>query len=143
MKIYISNDHRGVGLKLYLQQMLAAAGYQVENLGVDDPNSAAQFPETAKLVADKLLDAPDARGIVICGLGGGVCIAANRYRHIRCTRCDRPEQAKADRHHNDINVLALAADDIDLEVAFLTVQAFLESPFDESERRIQRIKDIS
>ena len=143
MKIFISNDHRGVGLKLYLQQMLVADGYDVENLGTDDPNTAADFPEITKLVTDKLLDDKDSRGIVICGTGAGVVIAANRYRHIRATRCDHPEQATLDRFHDDVNVLALAADECDIEMAFLTAKAFIESPFDAIERRIRRIKEIS
>ena len=99
-------------------------------------------PLTATL-ADAMLDEPDARGIIICGTGAGVMIAANRYKHIRASRCNTPNQARDDRFHDDTNVLALAADDIDIEVAFLCVQAFLESPFDASERRIRRIQKIS
>ena len=143
MKIYISNDHRGVGLKIYLQQMLVADGYSVADLGVDAGTETADFPDVAQRVADKLLSEPDARGIVICGFGGGVVIAANRFRHIRATRCDRPEQAAADRTHNDINVLAFAADDIDIEQAFLCTKAFLETKFDATERRIRRLEKIS
>ena len=143
MKIYISNDHRGVGLKLYIKEMLEADGYDVHNLGVDVPEPKVDFPEITKLVTDKLLEDKDARGIIICGTGAGVVIAANRYRHIRATRCDKPEQAKADRFHDDVNVLALAADDIDLEQAFLTAKAFLDSKFDAIPRRINRIKKIS
>ena len=81
--------------------------------------------------------------ILICGTGAGMEIAANRYRHIRASRCDRPEQARDDRFHDDINVLALAADDIDIEIAFLCAQTFLESPFDNCEKRIRRIQKIS
>ena len=79
----------------------------------------------------------------MCGTGAGVQIAANRYKHIRATRCERPEQARADRHHDDINVLALAADETDPEVAMLCVSEFLETPFDAIERRIRRIQEIS
>ena len=143
MKVYIANDHRGVGLKVYLQNMLVAAGYDVENLGVDSPEIKTDFVVPAKSVADKLLGDKGARGILICGTGGGVLIAANRFRHIRATRCDRPEQAAVDRLHGDTNVLALAADDIDLEVAFLTAQSFLTSPFDATPRRVKRIGQIS
>ena len=128
-KVYIAGDHRGVGLKLYLIEMLTAVGYMVVNLGVDDPNTSG--------------DDKNARGVIICGTGAGVMIAANRYRNIRASRCDRPEQARDDRFHDDINVLALAADDIDIEMAFLCVQTFLESPFDDIERRRRRIEKIS
>ena len=143
MKVYVSNDHRGVGLKIYLQNMLVAAGYDVENLGTDNPEVPADFPEITRLVTDRLLNEPEARGIIICGTGAGAVIAGNRFRHIRATRCERPEQAAADRFHDDTNVLVFGADDIDLEVAFLTAQRFLESPFDASERRVRRLNEIS
>lgn len=144
MKIYIAADHRGVGLKLYLNEMLRADGYDVVNLGVDDPNVPADYPEIAKTLADAMADEEsDARGILICGTGAGMLIAANRYRHIRATRCDRPEMARDDRFHDDVNVLCFGADDIDIEVAFLTAQSFLQSPFDAIDRRIRRIKQIS
>lgn len=142
-KVYIASDHRGVGLKLYLIEMLTAAGYIVVNLGVDDPNTPADFPDVAKNVADAMENDKNSRGILICGTGAGIMIAANRYRHIRASRCERPQQARDDRFHDDINVLALAADDIDIEMAFVVAQTFLESPFDNIERRIRRIEKIS
>ncbi len=142
-KVFIASDHRGVGLKLYLTEMLATAGYNVVNLGVDNPNVSADYPDVAETLADAMQNTPDSRGIIICGTGAGVMIAANRYRHIRASRCNNPNQVRDDRFHDDINVLALAADDIDIEVAFLCAQVFLESPFDAIERRIRRIEQIS
>ena len=142
-KVYIASDHRGVGLKLYLIEMLTAAGYVVVNLGVDDPNKIVDFPDIAKNLAETMENDEKSRGILICGTGAGMEIAANRYRHIRASRCERPEQARDDRFHDDINVLALAADDIDIEMAFICAQTFLESPFDAIERRIRRIEKIS
>lgn len=142
-KVYIAADHRGVGLKLYLIEMLSSVGYTVVNLGVDDPTKMVDYPDVAKSVADAMIDEPQSRGIIICGTGAGIMIAANRYRHIRASRCDRPEQSRDDRMHDDINVLALSADDIDIEVAFLCAQTFLEAPFDAVERRVRRIEKIS
>ncbi len=142
-KIYIASDHRGVGLKLYLIEMLAAAGYNVVNLGVDDPNTSVDYPDIAATLADAMKNDEKSRGIIICGTGAGVMIAANRYKHIRASRCNTPNQARDDRFHDDINVLALAADDIDIEVAFLCTQTFLESPFDDCERRVRRVEKIS
>ena len=141
--VYIAADHRGVGLKLYLYEMLMAEGYNVVNLGTDDLNTPVDFPDIAKKLAETMQDDPQSRGILICGTGAGMEIAANRYRHIRASRCERPEQAKDDRFHDDINVLALAADAIDIEIAFLCAQEFLESPFDACEKRIRRLKKIS
>ncbi|MBR3782281.1 MAG: RpiB/LacA/LacB family sugar-phosphate isomerase [Alphaproteobacteria bacterium] len=142
-KVFIAADHRGAGLKLYLIEMLSALGYNIVNLGVDNPNISVDYPDIAASLADAMIDDPESRGIIICGTGAGVMIAANRYRHIRASRCDNPSQARDDRFHDDINVLALAADDLDIEVAFLCAQTFLESPFDAVERRIRRIEKIS
>lgn len=142
-KVYLAADHRGVGLKLYLYEMLMADGYNVINLGTDDLNTPVDFPDIADKLADAMLDDSQSRGILICGTGAGMEIAANRHRHIRASRVDRPEQARDDRFHDDINVLALAADDIDIEIAFLCAQTFLESPFDNVEKRIRRIQKIS
>ena len=142
-KVYVAADHRGVGLKLYLIEMLTAAGYMVVNLGTDDPNTMVDYPDVAATLADAMGDDKNARGIIICGTGAGVMIAANRHRNIRASRCDTPSQARDDRFHDDINVLALASDDIDIEMAYLCTQTFLESPFDAVERRIRRIEKIS
>lgn len=142
-KVYIAADHRGVGLKLYLIEMLNAAGYVVVNLGTDDLNTPVDYPDVAAKLAEAMVDDPKSRGILICGTGAGIMIAANRFRHIRASRCDRPDQARDDRFHDDINVIALAADDIDIEMAFVCVQTFLESPFDDCERRVRRIEKIS
>lgn len=142
-KIFIGADHRGVGLKLYINEMLGAAGYQTVDVGTSDPNTPVDFPDIVAVLADKMKSEPDSMGILICGTGAGMEIAANRYRHIRASRCTRPEQARDDRFHDDINVLTLAADDTDIEVAYLCVQTFLESPFDDCEKRRRRIEKIS
>lgn len=142
-KVYIAADHRGVSVKLYLIEMLSAIGYSVVNLGTDDMNTPVDFPDVAKTLADAMANDEKSRGILICGTGAGMQIAANRYRHIRASRCERPDQARDDRFHDDINVLALAADDVDIEVTFMVARAFLESPFDDSERRVRRLKKIS
>ena len=142
-KVFIASDHRGVGLKLYLIEMLSTVGYNMVNMGVDDPNISVDFPDITKSVTDAMLGDETTRGIIICSTGAGATIAANRFRHIRATRCERPDQATADRYHDDINVLTLAADDVDIEMAFLCARAFLESPFDATERRIRRIREIS
>lgn len=142
-KVYIAADHRGVSVKLYLIEMLSAIGYSVVNLGTDNMNTPVDFPDVAKTLADTMANDEKSRGILICGTGAGMQIAANRYRHIRASRCERPDQARDDRFHDNINVLALAADDVDIEVTFMVARAFLESPFDESERRVRRLKKIS
>ena len=142
-KVFLGADHRGVGMKLYLIEMLNTAGYTTVDLGTDDPNTPVDFPDIAAKLADAMANDKDSRGILVCGTGAGMEIAANRYRHLRASRCERPEQARDDRFHDDINVLTLAADDIDIEVAYLCAQAFLESPFDDCEKRRRRLEKIS
>ena len=87
-KVYVASDHRGVGLKLYLIEMLTAAGYTVVNLGVDDPNTQVDFPDIAKKLAESMESDTKSRGILVCGTGAGMEIAANRYRHLRASRCE-------------------------------------------------------
>lgn len=142
-KVFLGADHRGVGVKLYLIEMLNAAGYTTVDLGTNDPATPVDFPDIVEKMANEMQNTTDTRGILICGTGAGMEIAANRYRHLRASRCERPEQARDDRFHDDINVLTLAADDIDIEVAYLCAQAFLESPFDDIERRRRRLEKIS
>ena len=86
-KVYIAADHRGVSVKLYLIEMLSAIGYSVVNLGTDDMNTPVDFPDVAKTLADAMANDEKSRGILICGTGAGMQIAANRYRHIRASRC--------------------------------------------------------
>ena len=142
-KVFLGADHRGVGVKLYLIEMLNAAGYETVDLGTNDMSTPVDFPDIAKKLADAMLNDKNSRGILICGTGAGMEIAANRYRHLRASRCDRPDQARDDRFHDDINVLTLAADDIDIEMSYLCVQSFLESPFDDCEKRRRRLEKIS
>ena len=142
MKVAIGCDHGGFQLKEEIIKFLSGEGYEYKDVGTYDENSV-DYPDIAATLADAMADDEKSRGIIICGTGAGVMIAANRYRHIRASRCDRPDQARDDRFHDDTNVLALAADDIDIEMAFLCTQAFLESPFDAIERRIRRIEKIS
>lgn len=142
-KVFLGADHRGVGVKLYLIEMLNAAGYTTVDLGTNDPATPVDFPDIVEKMANEMQNTTDTRGILICGTGAGMEIAANRYHHLRASRCERPEQARDDRFHDDINVLTLAADDIDIEVAYLCAQAFLESPFDDVERRRRRLEKIS
>ncbi|MDR2685850.1 MAG: RpiB/LacA/LacB family sugar-phosphate isomerase [Rickettsiales bacterium] len=142
-KIYIASDHRGVGLKLFLKDMLVSDGYDVDDLGSHNPEEMIDFPLVATWLADRMACDPESRGILICGHGAGVQIAANRFRHLRASRASNPTEARMDRFHDDINVLALSANDIDTDVALLVSKEFLEAPFDAIPRRIKRLEMIS
>ncbi len=142
-KLYIASDHRGVGLKHYLREMLDQRGVSPIDLGTDNPNEMVDYSDIANILANAMLGDTNARGILICGTGAGMLIAANRYRHIRASRCDTPDQAHNDRYHDDINVIVFGADDIDPENALICTQEFLTSEFDAIERRIRRIEKMS
>lgn len=142
-KIYIANDHRGVSLKYYLMEMLTKEGYELIDLGCDAAAKSVDYPDVVKIVAEKMDGDLSSKAILICGTGAGMQIAANRYRFLRATRVDNPEEAKLDRLHNNTNVITFGADYIEDENALACCFEFLEIEFDNAERRLRRIQKIS
>lgn len=146
MIVYLAADHRGFVLKEELKLWLIDSGVAGEDLGADSPDPADDYPMFARRVAEAVLreqkNGEEARGIVICGSGVGVDIVANRYHGIRCGLGFTKPQVVAARRDDDINVLALAADFIDLTQAKVLIKAFLETTFSQDERYIRRIADM-
>jgi ribose 5-phosphate isomerase B len=143
MVIYIGADHRGFELKNQLVSWLQEYGHTVIDCGnmALDPND--DFPDFAFAVAARVVKDPDSRGIVICGSGGGVTIAANKVRGIRCALAISTANISDNRRHNNINVLALAADSTDLETAKTYIDAFLSTEFEGKEKHVRRIGKIT
>lgn len=139
--IYIANDHGGVALKNEIVAYLTELGYNVENLGTD-ATSATDYPLYAKKLAKKIQNDKNAKGILICGTGIGISIAANKFAGIRCALCSDVFSARATREHNNANVLALGARTIGPGLALLIVKEFLETPFSNEQRHIDRINQI-
>lgn len=139
--IYIANDHGGVALKNKIVDLLLAEGYEVENLGTDT-ESAVDYPVYAKMLAKKIQNDHSSKGILICGTGIGISIAANRFSNVRCALCHDVFSARATREHNDANVLALGARVIGEGLALTIVKEFLNTDFSNDERHINRIKQI-
>lgn len=139
--IAIASDHAGVALKATLKESLESLGFQVLDLGTDGPASV-DYPDFADAMADALKTGRAARGILICGTGIGISIAANRHRHVRAALCHDATTARLCRQHNDANVLALGARIIGLEVALDCARAFLATPF-EGGRHQNRIAKFS
>jgi ribose 5-phosphate isomerase B len=127
-KIYIAGDHASPALKSNLINLLTELKYQVEDLGTNDTKSV-DYPDYANLLAEKLLIHPDAKGILICGTGIGISIAANRHKHIRAALCHSLEDAELTRQHNDANVLCIGARTTSAAVAQGMVQVFLNTQF--------------
>jgi ribose 5-phosphate isomerase B len=140
--IAFAADHGGFALKDALLRDLAAAGHPVVDLGTDDAESV-DYPDFADRLADAIAVGENgaARGVLICGSGIGMSIAANRHAHIRAALCNEPVSARLARQHNDANVLVLGGRLIGVEMARACLQAFLSTPFEggRHERRVAKL----
>jgi len=141
MKIAIGSDHAGFELKERIKEFLKANGYHFEDFGADS-SEPSDYPEFAKKVSEAVLGGFDL-GILICGSGIGMSIAANKFPGIRAAFCMNPELAKASREHNNANILTLGARFIQEAEAKKTVKAFLETKFSGEERHVKRLKKLS
>jgi len=126
--IALAADHAGFALKAALAEDVRASGHEVLDLGSFD-ESSVDYPDYADLLAAALADGRADRGVLICGSGIGIEIAANRHAHIRAANCAHATMARLARSHNDANVLCLGARLIGLETARDCLHAFLDTPF--------------
>ena len=143
MIIHIGADHRGYALKERLKKMLADEGYAVVDAGAASPAADDDYPDFAKPVAEAVGGDPaNHRGILICGSGFGMDMAANKFPGVRAALPMSPDHAFAARHDDDANVLSIAADFTDPGVVEQIVKTFLATPFAGDERYIRRIRKI-
>ncbi|MEZ5670034.1 MAG: ribose 5-phosphate isomerase B [Alphaproteobacteria bacterium] len=126
--IAIASDHAGVDLKQRIVDHLQAAGHAVADLGTHGADSV-DYPDYAARMARALGDGSSERGILVCGSGIGISIAANRFAHVRAALCHDVTSARLCREHNDANVLALGARLVGDAVALDCVDAFLATAF--------------
>jgi ribose 5-phosphate isomerase B len=140
-KIALAADHGGVELKDILKKYLEEKGLDVLDLGTHGAESV-DYPDFAAALATALADGRAGRGVVICGTGIGISIAANRHSHIRAALCHNGLTARLARAHNDANVLALGARVIGVEVARDCLDEFLKTPF-EGGRHARRVAKLS
>jgi ribose 5-phosphate isomerase B len=126
--IAIACDHAGVELKAILAAELARLGHEVLDLGTHGSESV-DYPDFGRTLAEAILDGRAERGVVICGTGIGISIAANRHPGVRAALCHDETSARLAREHNDANVLALGARLIGSEVAKDCLKAFLQTRF--------------
>lgn len=142
--IYLGADHRGFELKGRISQWLAGREYTFEDMGAYVYDHDDDFVDFAIAVAQKVSVAPDKhRGIVICGSGVGVDIAANKVRGVRCGLGFEQDQISSARKDDNINVLAIAAENLTEDEVFELVERFLETEFVQSERYVRRIAKIT
>lgn len=139
--IAIACDHGGVELKETLAEDLAAAGWSVLDLGTDGPGSV-DYPDFARKMAEALKDGRAARGVLLCGTGIGISIAANRFAHVRAALVHDAFGARMCRQHNDANVLVMGGRTTGPEVARDCLKIFLETEF-EGGRHARRVAKLS
>ncbi len=139
--IAVACDHAGLDLKKRVAETLKELGFVVEDLGTDTTESV-DYPDFANKLAVTLHQHPDWMGVLICGSGIGISIAANRHRHIRAALCHCEECATLARQHNNANVLALGARLLDETTALDCVRAFFTTKF-EGGRHAKRVAKLS
>lgn len=140
MKIFIGSDHNGFRLKQKLMEYLARAGYDTVDEGGLSLNPEDDFTEFAARVAMAVLGskAAESRGILICGSGQGMCMAANRFKGIRASLVWDRQEARLTRNDNDSNILCLPAHAIDAKDVDIIVETWLHTPFAAAPRYIRR-----
>lgn len=141
MKIAIGADHAGYRLKDEIVPVLKAMGHEIIDVGCDCSDSV-DYPDYALPVCDKVVGGEAERGILICGTGIGMSIAANKTQGIRCALVHDMFSAKATREHNDTNVLAMGERVIGPGLAAEIVKIWLETPFSGGERHQNRINKV-
>lgn len=141
MKIAIASDHGGFKLKSEIEQFLADKGIDYEDFGTDSSDSV-DYPDFARPLSEKVASGEFDRGILICGTGIGMSIAANKVSGVRCALVHDTFSARATREHNDSNVLAMGERVVGVGLALDIVDTWLNTQFEggRHERRVNKIE---
>lgn len=139
--IALGCDHGGFDLMQEVIAHLESRGLEYKNYGTYS-KASCDYPEFAKKVANAVVSGECEKGILICGTGIGISIAANKVPGVRCALCHDCFSAKATREHNDANILAMGGRIIGPGHALEVVDLFLDTPFSNDERHIRRIRGI-
>ncbi len=142
MKIVLAADHGGFELKEIIKKSLLVADYDVVDVGCDSIDSV-DYPDFAEKAVSIMLTGECQRGILVCGTGIGMSIAANRHRQIRAANCFDERTAKLSREHNNANVLCLGARVLDVDTAIQMVLTWLTTEFagGRHQKRIAKFSD--
>lgn len=143
MNIAIGADHRGFAMKQELVTWLTSEGHHVVDCGAESFSPDDDYPDFAIPVARLIAEGTCERGVVVCGSGEGVTIAANKVKGIRAAALYSVDLARAARAHTDCHVAALSADVTTVETAKEIMTAFLSTPFSNEDRHVRRIAKIS
>ena len=135
-KIFLASDHGGYKLKELVKVFLIKNNYTIEDLGCFSLD-AVDYPDYAKILSDKLKTYSNSQGILFCGTGIGISMAANRFTHIRAALCTSIEMASKSRKHNNANVLALGGRVLEDNLALDIVYEFLNTDFEAGRHSIR------
>ena len=138
----VASEHRGGDMKAKVLEMVPALGHEGEDFGADTESESVDYPDFASKVAGAVSKGENNLGILICGTGIGICIAANKFRGVRAAKVDDSLNAEMSRRHNDANVLCLSADLIGEESLERIVDVWIRTEF-EAGRHARRVDKIS
>ena len=139
-RVFLASDHAGFVLKKRISKFLTTKGIKILDLGTKN-SSSVDYPDFAHLLAKKMKEKDNNFGILVCGSGIGMSMAANRHKNIRAALCHNAKSAKLSRMHNNANVIALGSRLIKKDVALKCVNVFLKTKF-EGGRHLKRVKKI-
>jgi len=139
-KIFISSDHAGFKLKEQIKRKFYKK-YVFQDLGTDDPDTSVNYPEYAHKLCKKVSNNDTNMGILVCGSGMGMSMAANRHKKIRAAVCYSVKNTKLSRLHNNANIITLGSRLTKKDTAFKCIEAFINTKF-EGGRHKKRVKNI-
>jgi ribose 5-phosphate isomerase B len=142
MKIAIGADHAGYDMKKELIEFVQQQGHTVHDVGTFEPDKPDDYPDYAVLVAEAIRSGEAERGILVCGSGVGVSVAANKFKGIRAGLCHDHYSAHQGVEHDDMNVLVLGARIIGPMMARDSTEAFLNAKFSGEERHVRRLNKV-
>ena len=144
MKVAFGCDHAAINLKNVLMEHLKERGYECVDYGAQDPNVKVDYPISGLKVAEAIVSGEVDKGVLICGTGIGISLAANKVPGIRAAVCSEPYSAKLTVQHNNANIIAMGARVVGNELAKMIVDAFFDAEFEggRHENRVNMITDI-
>ena len=143
MRIAVGTDHRGFSIRPKVIELVERLGHEVEDVGTVS-GEAVDYPDIASLVSRKVSRGEVDRGILVCGTGLGMCIAANKFPGVRAAPCHDDLTAEMSRRHNDTNVLCLSSDLLGERLIDRMIELWLSTPFEGGRhaRRVDKITEI-
>jgi ribose 5-phosphate isomerase B len=144
MQIYIGSDHAGYSRKEAIQAHLKEAGHEVVDLGVFTDVNKVDYPDVAREVGEKVIENEGSRGVLICGTGMGMAMAANKLRGVRAVTAHDEETARMAMEHNNANIITFGARIMDEAMGKTIVDTYLGAEFEggRHERRVEKVMEI-